>query len=401
MLAPQDHDNATAVVHVTLSGDVYLKSRRTQKGLIRRVTSNLRQALAQVGHPDDLTRVGTHRFVITPHPDHLQYVVSAARTVFGIASVDTVVEVPFGTVKEMAASISDMNRERVGSHTFAARVKRRGVHEWGSVDLARAIGTDLVASGGSVDLTRPEVEVSVTVLDDRAYVVTDHQTGPGGLPLGTQEPVLCLISGGFDSVVAAWMLMSRGCPVDFVHFTLNCAQSDHALAVAGEMWTKWGHGTSPNVHLVEFQPVKDALLDNVDSRMRQVTLKVMMARAASQIAEEEVISALVTGDAMGQVSSQTLPHLVAVSRESPTPIFRPLLGLPKESIIDLARLVGTAELSARAQEVCDLSDGRPVATAAKRAEIDASVHAVPDIVMADAIETRKIFKLSDWTPGQL
>jgi thiamine biosynthesis protein ThiI len=167
------------------------------------------------------------------------------------------------------------------------------------------------------------------------------------------------------------------------------------------MWTKWGHGTSPNVHLVEFQPVKDALLDNVDSRMRQVTLKVMMARAASQIAEEEVISALVTGDAMGQVSSQTLPHLVAVSRESPTPIFRPLLGLPKESIIDLARLVGTAELSARAQEVCDLSDGRPVATAAKRAEIDASVHAVPDIVMADAIETRKIFKLSDWTPGQL
>jgi thiamine biosynthesis protein ThiI len=134
--------------------------------------------------------------------------------------------------------------------------------------------------------------------------------------------------------------------------------------------------------------------------MRQVTLKIMMARAASTIAVEEGIAALVTGDAMGQVSSQTLPHLVAVSQESEIPILRPLLGLPKESIIDLARRIGTAELSARAQEVCDLSEGRPVATGAKRSDIDASAAAVPDDVMADAVTTRKSFKLRDWTPGQ-
>jgi thiamine biosynthesis protein ThiI len=134
--------------------------------------------------------------------------------------------------------------------------------------------------------------------------------------------------------------------------------------------------------------------------MRQVTLKVMMARAASEIAAQVNIPALVTGDAMGQVSSQTLPHLVAVSRESTSPIFRPLLGLPKESIIDLARYIGTAELSARAQEVCDLSEGRPVATSAKQRDIDVSVDSIPDVVMSDAIETRKTFQLSDWTPGQ-
>lgn len=397
----EESGDARRTLHVTLSGDVYLKSRRTQKGLIRRAKANLAIAAAKAGYGGPIRRVGTHRFALIPDPARLDATVATLRTVFGVASVDTVVEVPFADVETLASSIARVNVARVGTQTFAARVKRRGSHDWTSMDLARAIGTQLVASGGSVDLTNPDVEVSVAVLDQRAYVVTDHQKGPGGLPLGTQDRVLCLISGGFDSVVAAWMLMSRGCPVDFVHFTLNCAQSDHALAVAREMWSAWGHGTDPTVHLVEFQPVKDALLDNVESRMRQVTLKVMMARAASCIADDAGISALVTGDAMGQVSSQTLPHLVAVSQESSTPILRPLLGLPKETIIDLARTVGTAELSARAKEVCDLSEGRPVATAAGRDSINESVHSLPDVVLADALATRKTFKLADWSPGQI
>jgi thiamine biosynthesis protein ThiI len=196
------------------------------------------------------------------------------------------------------------------------------------------------------------------------------------------------------------MLMSRGCPVDFVHFTLNCAQSDHALAVASELLQTWGHGSDPQVHLVEFQPVKDVLFERVDARMRQVTLKVMMAQAADMIAEEEELPALVTGDSLGQVSSQTLPHLVAVSKAISTPMFRPLLGLPKQAIIDLAREVGTAELSARAQEVCDLSEGRPVETAAGEAHIKRTVDRIPEQIMRDAVATKKSFLLSDWTPGQ-
>jgi thiamine biosynthesis protein ThiI len=155
------------------------------------------------------------------------------------------------------------------------------------------------------------------------------------------------------------------------------------------------------VHLVEFQPVKDALFEHVDARMRQVTLKVMMARAASEIAGDAHITALVTGDALGQVSSQTLPHLVAVSKASDIPILRPLLGLPKESIIDLARTVGTAELSARAQEVCDLSGGGPVATAASEAAIADTIDQIPDDVLSHVVHTRKTFDLKDWSPGQL
>lgn len=394
---PESHP---PTLHVTLSGDIFLKSRRTQKGLIQRVRGNLEKAIQAAGYTGRIERIGTHRFVLHPSSANTASVAEAALTVFGVASVDTVTEIEFEEMADLAATVSERSAERVFGKSFAARVKRRGTHDWQSVDLAAAIGTLLVISGGRVDLSSPEVTVAVTVIDKRAFLVTEHRSAQGGLPIGTQERVLCLISGGFDSVVAAWLLMARGCKVDFVHFTLNCAQSDHALAVAREMWSTWGHGSDPTVHLVEFQPVKDALMSDVDSRMRQVALKVMMAKAASEIADAEGISALVTGDALGQVSSQTLPHLVAVSKEASTPILRPLLGLPKETIIDLARTVGTAELSARAQEVCDLSDGKPVATAAGRQQIGDSVRMVPSEVMADAVATRKSFKLADWSPGQ-
>jgi thiamine biosynthesis protein ThiI len=390
----------STTIHVTLSGDVYLKSRRTQKRLITRVLANLDDAIRSAGYKGTTRRIGTHRFEITPPTSIVEQVRSAALSVFGISSVDTVRNLEFDNIANLARTVGELTADQVAGRTFAARVKRRGTHEWNSMDLARLIGSSLHDKSAGVDLTNPDVEIRVTVLDQRAYLVADHQRGAGGLPLGTQDRVLCLVSGGFDSVVAAWMLMSRGCPVDFVHFSLNCAQSDHALAVARELWTRWGHGTDPTVHLVEFQPVKDALYEHVDARMRQVTLKVMMARAASQVAQEAGVTALVTGDALGQVSSQTLPHLVAVSKSVETPLLRPLLGLPKESIIDLARKVGTADLSARAQEVCDLSAGGPVATAASEIAIASTVDRVPEEVLSDVVATRKIFDLRDWTPGQ-
>lgn len=392
---------ADTTLHITLSGDIYLKSHRTQKRLIRRVVSNIESALRASGHGRQLKRIGSHRFEVTVEPDDVADVQRATLSVFGVSAADVVEEVAFTTIEDLAEIVRASMTTTVSGRTFAARVKRRGTHDWNSVDLARLIGSALIDVSAGVNLTNPDVEVNVLVLDDRAFLVVDHQKGSGGLPIGTQDRVLCLVSGGFDSVVAAWMLMSRGCPIDFVHFSLNCAQSDHALAVARELWTTWGHGTEPTVHLVEFQPVKDALFEHVDARMRQVALKVMMADAASRIAKAEGITALVTGDALGQVSSQTLPHLVAVSNATDMPILRPLLGLPKETIIDLARKVGTAELSARAQEVCDLSAGGPVATAATEQSISNTVSRIPEHVLSDVVETRKTFDLRDWTPGQM
>jgi thiamine biosynthesis protein ThiI len=388
------------MIHVTLSGDIFLKSRRTQPRMIKRVLTNLERALAGAGYTGGFDRLGSHRFALDPG-SNADGVVDSASRVFGVASIDTVEEVSAANLDSLAGAVAAAAEERVVGKTFGVRIKRRGTHDWRSYDLASLAGQLLVDAGGSVDLDDPDEWVEVTVLDDRAFLVSDHRRGPAGLPIGTQEPVLSLISGGFDSIVAAWMLMSRGCTIDYVHFQLDCAQADHALAVARTMWERWGYGSDPRVHLVEFEPIKEALISEVEPRMRQVALKVLMARAASTVAGQEGIQALVTGDALGQVSSQTLPHLVAVSNQSTVPILRPLLGMPKEAIIDRARAIGTAEISARAREVCDLSEGRPVATGAREASVARSVADVPDELMSHAVETRKTFQLRDWMPGSV
>ncbi len=387
------------MIHVTLSGDIFLKSRRTQRGLVRRVLDNLEHAVRRTGVVPSRERVGGHRFALAVAEERVPAVTEAACRVFGVASVDRVVELAGTDLEDLASEIAARAAPRVAGRTFAVRVRRRGRHEWRSPDLAARAGALLCAAGGTVDLGNPEETVQVTVLDERAFLVEEHHAGPGGLPLGSQDPVLALVSGGFDSAVAAWMLMSRGSPVEYVHFTLNCAQSDHALAVAHTLWERWGAGTVPMVHLVEFQPVKEALLAEVRPQMRQVALKVLMSRAAERIAAERRITALVTGDALGQVSSQTLPHLVAVSRAVRIPILRPLLGMRKEEIIARARRIGTAEISARAREVCDLSEGGPVATSATLGQVAGASAQVPDALMEDAVATRKTFALGDWSPG--
>ena len=381
------------MLHLTISGDVFLKSRRTQRGLVHRVLANARRA---IGGDVRFERLGEHRFAVDLDD---AAAIDRLTRVFGLSAVDTVVEESADDVEALAAAVARWNADRVTGRTFAVRVKRTGFHRWSSQELAAAAGARLVEAGGRVDLSNPEEVVFVRVIDDAAYVVTEHRKGAAGLPLGASGRLLGLVSGGFDSIVALWTTMGRGAEPEFVHFTLNCAQSEHALAVSYALWERWGFGTDPLVHVVDFQPVKEALVREVAPRMRQVTLKVLMAKAAEQIADDRGIPALVTGDALGQVSSQTLPHLVAVSRAVEIPIFRPLVGMGKEQIVDLARRVGTAEISARAREVCDLAEGSTVATGAKLEAVRAAADRVPEELTADAVATAKTFRLADWVPG--
>jgi thiamine biosynthesis protein ThiI len=161
----------------------------------------------------------------------------------------------------------------------------------------------------------------------------------------------------------------------------------------------WGYGYDPLVYLVDFQPVKEALRAGVEPRMRQVTLKSLMATAASELATTEGIPAIATGDSLGQVSSQTLTHLTAIDAASTLPVLRPLVGMDKRAIIDLARIVGTESLSARAKEVCDLSEGRPVAVGARPAKGAQAAQRIEHPVLARSVAEAHRFRISEWAPG--
>jgi thiamine biosynthesis protein ThiI len=378
-----------------LSSDIWLKSNRTRTRMIRIVRANLEAALGDRGtvgyHPGHRLGIGSTA------PD----AVDRVARVFGVASVEILDPLPFGAPEQLADEIAARFADAVPGRTFAVRTRRRGTHDWRSYDLNCMVGDRLVAAGGTVDLTDPQLLIEPRIGPQDAAVVIDRVAGPGGLPIGSQERVLALLSGGLDSPVAAWMMMSRGCGTDILHFVLDCAQTDHALSVAYRLWESWGFGDQPTVHVVDFRDVADDLRAEVPAKMRQVVLKALMLRAAAAVGREEHHPALVTGDSLGQVSSQTLTHLAALSAQSPLPVLRPLLGLDKREILRRAREIGSYDLSSRAKEVCDLSDGGPVETAATRGRLLAGVKSVGDRAWLEAVAGRDRLPLADWMPGSL
>lgn len=382
---------------LTLSGDIHLKSARTRRRFLRILRQNIRVAL-EATPGAELTGGPAGRMAITVDEADVDAAAAAAARVFGVYRVEQVARVPAGDLDQLVEAVASAARAEVTGRRFAVRVRRRGEHSWRSIDAERAIGSALLDGSGGVDLTHPEVTVRVEVWDGDAFVTERRWPGADGLPLGTQPPVLSLLSGGFDSPVAAWLLMRRGCPVDLVHFTMDCAQSEHALAVGYEVWRRWGAGTEPRAWVIEFREIKEALLDHVDSAHRQVVLKQLMFAAAAGLARREHHPVLVTGESVGQVSSQTITNLAEIDRAHDASVLRPLAGLTKEEIMGYARRIGTYDLSARAKEVCDLATG-PVATAARRSDLRRANAALPADLVARALDARRVVSLPHWEPG--
>lgn len=374
------------------AGELHLKSAKTRRRFGTLLTRHLRAALGDAGA---LVERGGRLHVVA---GDLAKAADLASHVFGVHRVSRVEPFRFESLDELADGVGERARDRVRGRTFAVRVRRRGRHDWTSDEANRLVGARLFDVSAGVDLDHPEEEVRVEVWDDRAFLVTEAWPGPSGLPSGAQERSLALLSGGFDSPVAAWMLMRRGSPTDFVHFTLECSASEHALLVAHALHARWGRGTDPLFWKVDFQPVKEALLAHVDSRVRQVVLKELMMAAADRLAGALGVHAIVTGDSVGQVSSQTLSHLAAVDRHATRTVLRPLAAMLKEEIIAWARRIGTEDISARAKEVCDLSTG-PVEVSARWSRLDRAHDALPAEVVESLLARVEVIALEDWLPG--
>lgn len=385
-----------AILVLTLGSEIYVKSDRTRRRFWARLRANLVAALERdrvVGDVDTLER---NRMVVrTSEPFAAA---DTIRQVFGIHRVDLGVPLAWRDLDDLATATAAVAGDHVDGSTFAVRVRRSGGHEWGSPDAARAIGTALLERSAGVDLDDPEVEVNVLVIDERAWYLERSWDGPGGLPLGTQDRCLALLSGGFDSPVAAWRIMGRGCPVDFLHVRLECAQSDHAIAVAYELWRRWGAGTTPLAWTIDFTDVKTAIEERVPPRLRQVILKQLMFAASDRLAERLDLPAVITGEAIGQVSSQTLHHMAEIDRMCARTVLRPLVGEEKNDIVERAHAIGTGELSARAHEVCDLAGSR-VAIAAQRTTLERAMAELPEDLAARAADEPRVVSLADWMPG--
>ena len=235
-------------------------------------------------------------------------------------------------------------------------------------DVERYVGGGLNQhiESARVNLTRPQVTVNLEIEDDKLMLVKRRLEGIGGYPVGTQEDVLSLISGGFDSGVSSYMLMRRGCRVHFCFFNLGGAAHEIGVKqVAHYLWNRFASSHKVRFVAIDFEPVVGEILEKVDDGQMGVVLKRMMVRAASQVAERYGVQALVTGEALGQVSSQTLTNLRLIDNASDTLILRPLISHDKEHIIKLAREIGTEDFAKTMPEYCGVISKSPTVKAVK------------------------------------
>jgi thiamine biosynthesis protein ThiI len=375
-----------------LDPELYLKSQRTQRRMGRVLASNIEHALPGVR----IKRLAGHRLLIaTDRAD----AVERLRTVFGVAAVEVVERLDATDMDALADAIADRMGPEVAGRTFAVRPRRIGTHAWNSQDLAVATGSRLVAAGGSVDLTHPDITVVVRVVERTADLTVERIPGEGGLPLGTQGRAVAMFSGGIDSPVAAHMVARRGVSLDFLHFSLGCGQADHAAAIAHDLTARFGHGSDPLWIVSDIEAAVPEITERVDPRMRQMALKALMYRAAEQIADAlPETRALVNGESLGQVSTQTLDNLASLDRLVRIPVLRPLVGLDKLEIRRRAEAIGTYEASARSRELCDISQGARVSVATPPGKLMEVGDGLDDLV-DHAVTTAKHQRLRDWMPG--
>jgi thiamine biosynthesis protein ThiI len=331
-------------------GELALKGRKRGSfaGVLER---NLSRALRAAGSVE-LHRRGSSILVRAPG-EGMAKVLEITTEMPGLSVVQPAlgVEPSIGPVTRAAVELV----RRVPGRSFAVRTRRREKSfPVGSMEIARLVGAGVQDELGlAVDLTRPDVELHVDAYAREVFVSVDRLRGAGGLPVGTSGRALVLLSGGIDSPVAAYRMMRRGLRCDFVHFSgqpLTGPESAYkAYALVGKLTRFQGRS---RLFVVPFGLAQRQLASSGAGRFQVLAQRRLMVRVADALARREQCEALVTGDSLGQVASQTLRNLEVVEGAATLPLLRPLLDRDKSEIIEEAERLGTFETSILPDEDC-------------------------------------------------
>ena len=319
---------------------------------LRHLARNLERATADVG-PVRLRQLSGRIMLDLERNPTPEAVRDRLARVCGVASVALAYRVP-STVDAMKDVIGQLlEGRRFGSFRITAR-RAFKTYPLTSVELNRELGTFVVErTGARVDLHHAELEIHVEVLPAETFVYVNRVAGPGGLPVGASGTVAALLSGGIDSPVAAWRMIKRGCRVVFVHFHsvpyLPDISQGKARALV-ERLTEWQYAS--RLFLVPFGEIQREIVLSVPGPARVVVYRRMMVRIAEALAQQVGALALVTGESLGQVASQTLQNIARIDEVATMPIFRPLIGTDKIEITAEAQRLGTFEISIEPDADC-------------------------------------------------
>jgi len=292
--------------------------------------------------------------------------------VFGVANFSFVERTSLDLEALKSGILEALDGRRFSSFRIDAKRGDKGF-PLTSPEINRKIGAAVKeTTGARVDLKNAECTISIEILPRDAFFGFDKIAGPGGLPVGTSGRVVSLISGGIDSPVASYRMMQRGCRLIFVHFhsaPYLDKSSQEKVRELVKLLTR--HQFASRLYLVPFGEIQRQIVAAVMRPLRVVLYRRMMMRIAEAIAKKEKASALVTGESLAQVASQTLENLAVIEKAATLPILRPLVGMDKQEIIDQARRIGTFETSCIPdQDCCQLFVPRHPATKARLADVE-------------------------------
>ncbi len=321
--------------------EIILKSPPVRSRFERKLIENMKMALKRGKiEYSRLARGGGRIFI---ELEDVQGAISNLRKVFGISWLAPTIRLRTTRLKE----ILQFCRENFESwipqgSTFAVKAKRVGVDEYNSLELAREVGKVIERR---VDLKNPDIELYVEARGKETYIYSQKFRGPGGLPLGTQGKVVALISGGIDSPVAAWMLMKRGASIIALYAHSGISRDSFMRFIeVMRVLRDWHIGVKLRAFVYR-ESYDFTLLRENELKYAYILERRMMLRVANALAERLGAKAIVTGEDLGQVSSQTLDNIATIDEVSKLPVLRPLIGMNKSEIVELAKSIGTYEIS--------------------------------------------------------
>ena len=336
-------------------GEVVLKG-LNRRSFEDRLLSNTRRRMKSCGNFNIYMRQST--IYVEPKDDScdLDAAYTACQQIFGVVAVaravpcEKSVEAIVATAKEYLAG------EFAQAKTFKVESKRADKHfHLNSIQISQAVGGELAEAfpSVSVDVHKPDLTVYVEIREKFAYVHAPSVPGAGGLPIGTGGHAVSLLSGGLDSPVSSWMIARRGVELEMVHFvsppyTSQQAQ-DKVIELARLLTASCGRMI---VHIIPFTEIQEEIRKNCPEEFFTLIMRRFMMRLAEAVAKKAGAKALVTGESLGQVASQTMLSLGVTEAVTTMPVLRPLIGMDKVEIIRLSRRIGTYDTSILPYEDC-------------------------------------------------
>ncbi|MGR6873912.1 tRNA uracil 4-sulfurtransferase ThiI [Pseudomonas sp. HK3] len=382
---------------IKLFPEITIKSKPVRKRFIVQLRRNIKDTLKHFGVDSHVQGQWDSIEVIIQDDSLEMQTRTQLKRIPGIAKILSVKEHNFETFEDIFAIAKDAYADSIKGKTFCVRIKRTGQHDFKSVDIERYVGGGLLqhCEAKSVSLKNPDYTVRMEIRKQRLHTISAIDAGMGGYPLGCQDGVLSLVSGGFDSNIASYLMARRGLQTHFLFF--NLGGSAHEIGVkqvAHYLWETYAVSHGVKFVTVPFEGVVSEILQNVDNSQMGVILKRMMLRAGSHVAKELNIEALVTGESLSQVSSQTLRNLTVIDSVTDTLVLRPLIAMDKPDIIDLAREIGVYDFAASMPEYCGVISVKPT-TRAKPEKIAEEENNFNFDVLDEAIANTRIERIQN------